>query len=100
MEGIFIVMKELKNVKTSIYLKIIALEFSIVMLMSKLAPYLLNYPPNSEQPIFQSQIEPITHFQQYLLLGGLGIILYIIIIKSLFNTIFKYIDKRKKVVQI
>lgn len=89
-------MKELKNVKTSIYLKIIALEFSIVMLMSKLAPYLLNYPPNSEQPIFQSQIEPITHFQQYLLLGGLGIILYIIIIKSLFNTIFKYIDKRKK----
>ena len=54
MEGIFIVMKELKNVKASIYLKIIALEFTIVMLMSKLAPYLLNYPPNSEQPIFQT----------------------------------------------
>lgn len=89
-------MKELKNVKSSIYLKIIALEFTIVMLMSKLAPYLLNYPPNSEQPIFQSQIEPITHFQQYLLLGGLGIILYIIIIRLLFNAIFKYIDKCRK----
>ena len=74
-------MKNLKKFKFNIYFKIIALEILVILIMSILAPYLLNYPPNSEDKVFQGQIEPITHFQQYLSLGSLAIIIYIFFIK-------------------
>ncbi len=91
-------MKNLKKFKFNIYFKIIALEILVILIMSILAPYLLNYPPNSEDKVFQGQIEPITHFQQYLSLGSLAIIIYIFFIKHLFKDIFAYLKKdRKKV---
>lgn len=84
-----------KNFKFNIYSKILLLEILVIFIMSILVPVLLNYPPNSEAVKFQSQIEPITHLQQYILLGSLGIILYVIVIKILFKDIFKYIKKDK-----
>ena len=86
-------MKNLKKFKFNIYFKIIALEILVILIMSILAPYLLNYPPNSEDKVFQGQIEPITHFQQYLSLGSLAIIIYIFFIKHLFKDIFAYLKK-------
>ena len=82
--------------KVKIYGKIIILQIIVIFLMSKLVPLLLNYPPNSEESIFQSQIEPFSHTMQYISLGTIYILLYIIMIKVLFKDIFKYIKKDKK----
>lgn len=82
----------MKKIKFNIYTKILFLEILVILLMSILVPALLNYPPNSELPNFQKQVEPISHSVQYLALGSLGIILYIIVIPLFFKNIFKFID--------
>ena len=86
----------MKHIKFKIFAKIIILQIIVIFMMSQLVPLLLNYPPNSEEPIFQSQIEPYSHTMQYLSLGSAYIILYIIMIRILFKNIFKYLKKDKK----
>lgn len=81
----------MKKIKLNIYAKIIIPEILVIFLMSFLVPVLLNYPPNSESVEFQSQIEPISHAMQYLALGSLGVIIYIIVIKIFFKDIFKFL---------
>ena len=66
-----------RKIKFNIYAKIIFLEIIVLCIMRFLVPVLLNYPPMSEDKIFQSQIEPLSHTAQYLLLGAIGIIAYI-----------------------
>lgn len=87
----------MKHIKRNIYGKLILLEVIVTMLMSFLVPKLSNYPPNSENMEFQIQIEPITHNMQYLLLGSLGIILYIIFVSFILKDVFKYIKNYNKV---
>ena len=81
----------MKKIKFNVYAKIIIPEILVIFLMSFLVPVLLNYPPNSESTEFQSQIEPISHAMQYLALGSLGVIIYIIVIKIFFKDIFKFL---------
>ena len=81
----------MKHIKRNIYGKLIMLEIVVTMLMSFLVPKLSNYPPNSENMEFQKQIEPITHNMQYLLLGTLGIILYVLFVSIILKDVFKYI---------
>ena len=82
----------MKKIKFNIYAKIIIPEVLVIFLMRFFVPILLNYPPNSELPSFQAQIEPISHNLQYLLLGSVGILIYFIVIPRFFNNIFKFID--------
>ena len=86
----------MKNFKIKIYSKIIILQIIVIFLMSQLMPLLLNYPPYSEDTIFQSQIEPYSHTMQYISLGSIYIILYIIMIKILFKKIFAYVKNKNK----
>lgn len=88
-------MKKLKHIKRNIYGKLILLEIAVITLMKFLVPKLSNYPPNSEDPVFQKLIEPISHNMQYLLLGSFGIILYILFVSILLHKVFKYIAKDK-----
>ena len=83
--------KNMNNIKRNIYVKLILLEIVVLILMSILVPKLSNYPPFSEVPEFQTQIEPISHTMQYILLGGLGVILYIIFIAFSLNKVFRFI---------
>lgn len=93
-------MNNVKKFEFSIYFKIIALNILVIFLMSILTPFLLNYPPNSEDKVFQGQIEPFTHSQQYIALGSLSVIIYIFVIHHLFKDIFKYLKKSKKNVSL
>lgn len=81
-----------KRIKFNIYAKIIVLEIVVLCIMRYLVPVLLNYPPMSEEPLFQSQIEPISHTAQYILLGTTGIIAYILCLSIFCSNIFKYLD--------
>lgn len=81
----------MKHIKRNIYGKLILLEVVVIMLMNFLVPKLSNYPPNSENMAFQKQIEPITHDMQYLLLGFLGIVLYITFVSIILKDVFKYV---------
>ncbi len=81
----------MKHIKRNIYGKLILLEVVVIMLMNFLVPKLSNYPPNSENMAFQKQIEPITHNMQYLLLGFLGIVLYITFVSIILKDVFKYV---------
>ena len=87
----------MKHIKRNIYGKLILLEVVVTMLMSFLVPKLSNYPPNSENMEFQKQIEPLTHNMQYLLLGSLGIILYIFFVRFILKDVFKYNKNYNKV---
>ena len=67
-----------KRIKFNIYAKIILLEIIVLCIMRFFVPILLKYPPMSEEKVFQSQIEPLSHTAQYILLGTMGIIAYIL----------------------
>ena len=71
-------MKNLRKIKRNIYIKLILMEIGATVLMRFLMPLLANYPPDSEVPEFQTLIEPLTHTMQYVILGSLGVLLYII----------------------
>lgn len=83
----------MKNFKFNIYAKIILPEILVIFVMRFIVPILLNYPPNSEDAVFQSQIEPISHSMQYLALGSFGVLLYILVIKIFFKDLFGYTSK-------
>ena len=53
-----------KRIKFNIYAKIILLEIIVLCIMRFFVPILLNYPPMSEEKVFQSQIEPLSHTAQ------------------------------------
>ena len=82
---------KMKKYKLKIYLKMILIDIVVVVAMALLVPVLSNYPPFSETPEFQLQIEAMTHTQQYIILGFLGVILHIAFIKIFFKDIFKFL---------
>ncbi len=86
------IQKNVKRIKFNIYAKIIFLEVVVLFIMRFFVPVLLNYPPMSEERLFQSQIEPISHTAQYILLGTIGIIAYIFCLSIFCASIFKYLD--------
>ena len=83
---------DVKRIKFNIYAKIIFLEIIVLCIMRFFVPVLLNYPPMSEEKVFQSQIEPLSHTAQYILLGAIGIIAYILCLSIFCSNIFKYLD--------
>ena len=85
-----------KRIKFNIYAKIILLEIIVLCIMRFFVPILLNYPPMSEEKVFQSQIEPLSHTAQYILLGTMGIIAYILCLSIFCSNIFKYLNMYAK----
>ena len=86
----------MKKYKLKIYLKMILIDIVVVVAMALLVPVLSNYPPFSETPEFQLQIEAMTHTQQYIILGFLGVILHIAFIKIFFKDIFKFLKDKEE----
>ena len=84
--------KNVRRIKFNIYSKIIFLEILVIAIMKFLTPVLLNYPPMSEEAVFQSQIEPFSHTMQYISLGSLAVIIYILCIHRLCKNAFKFLD--------
>lgn len=85
-----------KRIKFNIYAKIILLEIIVLCIMRFFVPILLNYPPMSEEKVFQSQIEALSHTAQYILLGTMGIIAYILCLSIFCSNIFKYLNMYAK----
>lgn len=83
----------MKKFKISIYLKIVIVDVLLMLGMSYLVPLLSGYPPYSEEASFQIQIEGLTHTQQYLAFGCLGLILHLICISIFCKNIFKFLKK-------
>lgn len=90
----------MKNIRRNICIKLALLEIAVLVIMNFLVPILSNYPPNSENPEFQSQIEPISHTMQYVSLGSLGVTLYIAFISISLNKVFKFLKSENKNVSI
>lgn len=84
--------KNVRRIKFNIYSKIIFLEILVIAIMKFLTPVLLNYPPMSEEAVFQSQIEPFSHTMQYISLGSLAVIIYILCIHHMCKSAFKFLD--------
>ena len=84
--------KNVRRIKFNIYSKIIFLEILVICIMRYLTPILLNYPPMSEDALFQSQIEPFSHTLQYISLGSLAVLIYIVFIHFLSKNIFNFLD--------
>ena len=84
--------KNVRRIKFNIYAKIIFLEVLVICIMRFFTPVLLNYPPMSEEAAFQSQIEPISHAMQYLSLGSITVIAYIVCLHFLCKNSFKFLD--------
>ena len=84
--------KNVRRINFNIYAKIIFLEVLVICIMRFFTPVLLNYPPMSEEAAFQSQIEPISHAMQYLSLGSITVIAYIVCLHFLCKNSFKFLD--------
>ena len=86
----------MKKIKSNIYLKIIIVTIITLIILYFLLPRILNYPPYSYRADFQVHVEIIPHLIQHLLLGLIGIFLYVISISKIFKNIFKYIKVKDK----
>ena len=91
---------ENKKIKTRIYIKATGLQIIVISIMSFLSPRLLNYPPFSEDPVFQRSINVLPHNVQYLMLGLIGLITEFLFIHFIFRDVFKYLDKSANKVSI
>jgi len=88
--------KRMKKVKFNIYFKIIATTIVTLTIMNFLVPRLLDYPPFSNDADFQVHVETIPHTVQYLLLGLIGVVVFIIGIPRIFKNVFKYLKIKDK----
>ena len=83
----------MKKFKFMIFFKIILVDIFLVLGMSIFIPILSGYPPLSESSSFQIQIEGLTHTQQYIIFGILGVVLHSTFIRIFFKDIFLFLKK-------
>ena len=86
----------MKRVKINIYLKIIITTIITLIIMNFLVPEILAYPPFSGKAGFQAQVDIMPRNYQYLLLGFLGVAVYIASISEMFKNVFKYVETKDK----
>ena len=86
----------MKKVKINIYLKIIITTIITLIIMNFLVPEILDYPPFSGISGFQAQVDIMPRNHQYLLLGSLGVLVYIASISEMFKNVFKYVEEKDK----
>ena len=85
------------NLKSQIYIFLCFIQILTAVGLYTLVPVLLNYPPFSEETEFLLSIEPMTHLQQYIILGAIYVIILLIFIKIAFKDI-KAVDASKCVI--
>ena len=86
----------MKKIKRNIYLKIILVTLITLGILYVFLPRILNYPPYSNKTDFQARVDIIPHLVQHILLGVIGIVLYVISISKIFKNIFKYLKTNDK----
>ncbi len=86
----------MNKVKINIYLKIIITTIITLIIMNFLVPEILDYPPFSGIPGFQAQVDIMPRNYQYLLLGFLGVLVYIASISEIFKNVFRYVEEKDK----
>lgn len=85
--------KRKDDLRLIIYVFLLSSQILTEFVLSYMVPILANYPPFSEETVFVKSLEPLTHWQQYLLFGLLYMIITLIFIKISFKDIFIFLKE-------
>ena len=91
--------KKLNNFKLKFFLMVCAVDGIAVVLLYFIMPLVQNFPPFSENLTFQSQLEELTHIQQYMIAFVLCVLVHSLsffgLMKKIFNYLKKYYSKQR-----
>ena len=85
--------KKLTNFKLKFLLMVLLVDAITVILLYFIMPLVQNFPPFSENIAFQSQLEELTHIQQYIIAYILCISVHTLSFFLLMRKIFAYLKK-------
>ena len=85
--------KKLTNFKLKFLLMVLLVDAITVILLYFIMPLVQNFPPFSENIAFQSQLEELTHIEQYIIAYILCISVHILSFFLLMRKIFAYLKK-------
>lgn len=85
--------KELKNFKLKLILTLLIVDAIAVILVYFIMPSVQNFPPFSEDFVFQAEVQQFTHIQQYAVIYIIGICIHLLSFSFLMKRIYKYLDK-------
>ena len=69
--------------------------FLLLILIYFLVPQIMNYPPYSEEPIFQNAVGSTPHLQQYMMFFAIFSLITIVAVNILYKDVFKITEKKK-----
>lgn len=84
---------KLKNIKMKLYFLLILINIILLFVTYKVMPIIQNYPPNSENIVFQKSVEALSHVEQYSLIFIIGTGLELLALNISLKNISKFIKK-------
>lgn len=84
---------EVKKMKLRLYTLIIFVNLILIFVTYKVMPIIQNYPPNSENIVFQKSVEKLSHVEQYIMIFVVGTAIYIFTLNKSLKNIYRFLNK-------
>ncbi len=88
--------KEVKKMKSKLYILLIIINLVLVYCTYKVMPIIQNYPPNSENVAFQKSVEQFSHVEQYAIIFIVATTLHIFALNKALKNICNFLNKYHK----
>lgn len=84
---------EVKKMKKRLYIIISIVNLILIFVTYKIMPVIQNYPPNSENILFQKSVEQFSHVEQYLMIFIIGTGIHIFTLNKSLKNVYQFLNK-------